>query len=490
MSLFNRGGPSILWAMRFRLILTIGCVLLGGVAAAWADTITGSDWIVRFNLPDQTTSPTTIGPDEFVIRDAFLARLDKLKANDWACLTTYTFSGNTAAVGAAGPILAAMSNALARGANLNFVVDYGVDVTSNFWPGVSLASLAARPGKALTVSRAPADSGIMHNKIGLFWSAATQTGWVLSGSWNFTGGASSQQWNILTEIQNKALFAAYSNEVRELLSGRFHGSKDKSHAHDGAQFRLAGATRDGWVRFGPYPDGKYGGNNALTDITNAIDVAQQEIFFTLNKLNRPHVAEALIRACDRGVIVHGVIPLSDRSTPSHVSYDLVQTLLNPANYATRNRVRMYAAYYNAAQTRYDGGSRDLVHAKYMVIDPRGPNPLVIHGSANWTASALVLTSSNDENIQFLPEPGLAGAFLAHFATVTDGFKPWGAWRKQGASLWLDYWLPTAEAYSLFSAPEVAGPWTNWVATLPVQRGTNTWELLDRTAPRQFFRIQK
>ena len=45
------------------------------------------------------------------------------------------------------------------------------------------------------------------------------------------------QWNILTEIQNNDLFAAYSNEVRELLSGRFHANPDKSHAHDGARFR-------------------------------------------------------------------------------------------------------------------------------------------------------------------------------------------------------------------------------------------------------------
>jgi len=469
--------------------MTAGCALLAWAAAAWADTFTGADWIVRFNLPDQTTSPASIGPDEFLIRDAFLERLDALRANDWACLTTYTFSGNTAAGGAAGPMLAAMSNALARGAKLNFVADYGVDVTSNFWPGVSLAGLAARKGNALKVSRAPADSGIMHNKIGLFWNTAAKKGWVLSGSWNFTGGASSQQWNILTEIQNNDLFAAYSNEVRELLSGRFHANPDKSHAHDGTRFRLTGSARDGWVRFGPYPDGRYGGNNALTDITNAIDAAGQEIFFSLNKLNRPNVAEALIRACNRGVIVHGVIPLSDRAAPGRDSYEVYQTLLNSTDYTTRNRVRMYDAYYDAAQTRCDAGSRDLVHTKYMLIDPRGANPLVIHGSANWTASALVLTSSNDENVQFLPERGIAEAFLAHFAIVSDGFKPWCALRNQGARLWLDYWLPTAESYFLFAAPEAVGPWNQQITPLPALRGTNTWEV-HRTAPRQFFRIQK
>ena len=80
---------------------------------------------------------------------------------------------------AAGPVLAAVSNALARGAKIGFVVDNGVDVTSNYWPGVSLAGLASRPGNALELSRAPADSGIMHHKVGVFWYRAAGQAWVL-----------------------------------------------------------------------------------------------------------------------------------------------------------------------------------------------------------------------------------------------------------------------------------------------------------------------
>ena len=457
--------------------------------AAAADTYTGADWAVHFNLPDQTTSASTIGPDEFVIRDALLARINALASNDWACLATYTFSGNSASSGAAGPILAAVSNALARGARVGFAVDNGVNVTSNYWPNVSLSSLSARPGNALELSRSPSDGGIMHDKVGVFWHPAEGKGWVLAGSWNFTGGASSQQWNILTEIQDNALAAAYSNEMRELLSGRFHAAASKSHAHDATAFRLADMAADGWVRFSPYPDGRYGGTNALTDITNAIDSAQEEIFFGLNKLTRPQVAEALIRACDRGVIVHGVIPMSDRSQEGQDSYEMYQMLINPTNYATRNHVRMYEAYYNAERTRYDNNNRDLVHAKYMIIDPRGTDPLVIQGSANWTASALVLTSSNDENVQFLPHRGIAEAFLAQFAAMTDGLKPWCALRTEGASAWFDYWLPATNLYSVVAADAADGAWTNRVLDLPEARGTNTLPL-DRDVDRQFFRIEQ
>jgi len=231
-----------------------------------------------------------------------------------ACRPT-RFSGNTAEVGAAGPILDAVERALDRGAKMGFVVDYYVNITSNYWPGISLSSLAGRAVNPLELSKSPY-GGILHDKVGVFWFNATQTAWVGAGSWNFTGGASSQQWNIWTEIQDNALGGAYSNEMRELLSGRFHADPAKSHAHDGTRFQIAGMSREGWVRFSPYPSGSYGGSNALTDITRAIDGAQDEIFFGLNMLTQQAVVNALVDACNRGVVVHGVIPKSDREGPT------------------------------------------------------------------------------------------------------------------------------------------------------------------------------
>lgn len=455
-----------------------------------ADTFSGSDWAVHFNLPDQTTSLNSIGPDEFLIRDRFLARIDALGSGDWACLTTYTFSGNTAAGGAAGPVLEAIRRALARGAKVGFAVDNGVNTASNYWPGVSLRSLSLQAGNKLELSQAPPGWGIMHHKMGVFWHGAEQKAWVLSGSWNFTGGASSQQWNILTEIQNNAMGAAASNEMRELLSGRFYSVPEKSTAHDGARFRLAGTDRDGWMRFGPF-DGMYGGSNALTDIVTAIGGAEDEIFFALNKLTRQDVADALIQACHRGVTVHGVIPKSDRSQPANASYEMYERLRDPANYATRNRVRLYEAYYNAERTRFDNNNRDLVHAKYMVIDPRGARPLVIHGSANWTASALVLRGSNDENVQFLPHRGMAEAFLAQFARMTDGMLPWCSWRTQAGGDRLDYWLPDAQNREVVWTTDLraGGSWTNRLpGGLPALRGTNSVPV-PRDGPRRFYRIR-
>lgn len=462
--------------------------------AARADTYAGTNWIVRFNRPDQTTTWNSVWKDEYVIREAFLARINALASNDWACLATYTFSGNTAELGAAGPILAAMSNALARGAKLGFVADKGVNIASNYWPGLSLTGLSKRTGNKLALALAPEDSGIMHDKVGVFWYRAATQAWVLSGSWNFTGGASSYQWNVLTEIQNNPMATAYSNEMREMLSGRFHSNANKSHAHDGVRFRLADTDRDGWVRFAPYPDGTVVGSNALTDIVAAIDAATNSIVFALNKLTRPDVVNALIRACNRGVIVHGTIPKSDRAKTSNDSYAMFQMLLQPTNYATGNCALMYDAYTSAARTGYDTGADiDLTHAKYMVIDPDGTQPLVIHGSANWTEAALVATNKNDENVQFLPHGGIAKAFVAQFNAMTDGTIPWCAMSSGGSAsaVRLSYWLPLTNRYEVVVTTNLfdSATWTNHTTNLPVRRGTQSI-LLPRDAERQYYRIRQ
>lgn len=495
MNLSEGGGAGILPDMRFRK--TIEAVLLCGAAlavAARADTYSGVDWIVRFNRPDQTTLYSSIAKDEYAIREAFLARINALASNDWACLATFTFSGNTAELGAAGPILKAVSNALVRGAKMAFVVDNGVNVASNYWPGLSLTGLSKRTGNKLALARAPVDSGIMHDKVGVFWYRAATQAWVLSGSWNFTGGASSYQWNVLTEIQNNALAAAYSNEMREMLSGRFHANPAKSHAHDGARFRLAGTNTwtNGWVRFGPYPDAASEGSNALTDAVAAIDAATSKIVFALNKLTRPDVAAALIRACDRGVTVNGTIPKSDRLAGEADSYEMWRALAEPTNYATANRAFLYDAYTTAWKATYDTNGPDLTHAKYLVIDPDGATPLIIQGSANWTFSALASTNSNDENVQFLPHGGMARAFVAQFNAMTDGTIPWCGMRSGGSSAAVRflYWLPYASRYEVVHATNLLNlaTWTNRTTNLPAMRGTNSL-VLPRDAAHRFYRIR-
>lgn len=472
----EKPGTLVVRAMRpAALAKVLGlCLALAAPTTARADSFTGEDWIVRFNLPDQTTSYSKISPDEFVLRDAWLARIDALQANDSACLSTYTFSGPSASCGAAGPILGAISNALARGAKIGFVVGKDVDVATNFWTGCSLQSLSIRSGNALRLAQAPS-TGIMHNKLGVFWYNATREPWVLSGSWNFTGGASSEQWNVLVEIRNAELATAVSNELAQLLGGHFHDDKTKSHEPDDTHFRLDSSPAESWIRFAPYPDGNYGGNNALRDITNAIAHATNSIYFSLNKLSRADVVDQLILACNRGVTVQGTIPKSDRSNPSGASYAMYTNLLYSPAYTTGNRVQLYDAWYSTERAKYDSTNRDLVHTKYMLIDPFGAKPMVIHGSANWTAAGLVQTSSNDENVLFLSHRRLALAFLAQFIAETGVPRPWIFSVVPGrAGLDISYWLPvSANSWALEMSPSLTK--TNWgkIKTLSTTPGTNT-----------------
>jgi hypothetical protein len=449
--------------------------------AAHGVTVAGTDWRVVYNLPDQTTSPNSVSADEFVIRDAWLARINALKSNDWACLSTYTFSGNSEKSGAAGPILAAVSNALARGAKVGFVVGSGVNTASNFWPGVSLDSLSKRKGNALKLKKAPS-GGIMHHKMGVFSYKNPKEAWVLTGSWNFTGGASSQQWNVLTEIRNAQLAAACSNELAQLLKGVFHANSNK--VHYAATFAVDGVGGNS-VRFAPQPDGKYGGDNVLTDITNAIAGAKSEIFFGLNKLTRGDVVDQLIAACDRGVTVHGAVPLSDCADSTKDSWEMVQRLKNPAEYKTANRVRLYLAWREGGRETHDARQADLIHTKYMVIDPWGDKPLVIQGSANWTASALVLTSSNDENVQFLRVPGIAKAFAEQFGRMTEGLLPLVTKMKRNGAGWtFGYWHPPGSGWRLEGASSLTkGDWHR-VTNLSENRNGE----ISTSADDSFFRI--
>jgi len=460
-------------------------------APAAADTLSGPGWSVVFNRPDQTTSATSLGEGEFDIRDAFVARLDALESGDSAMLATYTFSGGEGDNGGAGVVLRAVSNALARGASVGFVVGSGVDTANEFASGCSLASLAARATNPLVLSQAPS-GGVMHHKVGVFTYAASGEKRLLAASWNFTAGASSQQWNVLFETTNATLHAAYSRELSQLLGGTFHHAADK--AHFDAAFRTYDSHADGAVRFSPYAESGADGDNALRDITNRIAKARSSIWFALNKQTRAVVTDQLVAAADRGVEVHGVIPKSDRAATNDASYAQWERLSDRASYATTNRVHLHEAWTSSAQTERDDGASDLVHCKYMVLDPGTAHPWVIHGSANWTAAALSSTPSqyvNDENVLFIPDSAVAFAFLQQFAAMTGVSVPVDEPDALALSfdenvLFCAVPKETEDARVLVGTRDPASWTADW--THPLSTGTTALALPDGVE-RMFFRIE-
>ncbi len=377
------------------------------------------DWDVIYNLPDQDTSSGTTSTNEYAIRQRFVDRITALGSGHTAYLATYTFSAASACCGGAGPIIDALTTALDAGATVTMVVDKGVDtnLVSTAATTNSIGSLARRGTNPLILVQDDSASGIMHNKLGLFdYGSGNKR--VLVASWNMTGAASSQQWNILLDAKSDTMYAAYLSEFTELVAGRFHDDPAKSHAHDSTTFSIGGSWGANYVRFAPFTNSATGANNAQRDITNFIHSATGQIVFALNKLTRMTIASQLVARCDAGVMVDGVMPRSDTDVGGD-SASVYSYLTNTANYATTNRVRMHTAYAEADYSASDSGETDLVHAKYMIIDPISASPVVIHGSANWTFSALQETNLNDENIAFLRHAGIALRFLQNFQRITD-----------------------------------------------------------------------
>lgn len=436
------------------LLMAVGVRQVTGVS------ITGEDWRVHFNWPDQNSSFAAIGPEEYAIRNALVARLDALQSGHRAWLATYTFSGSNLVSGGAGAILKATEDALNRGAAVAFVADRGIDPHAKNGSS-TLAGLAARPVNPLLLVQDDAASGIMHHKLGLFDYGSTDR-WVFVTSWNFTGGASIQQWNIALELRSTPLFNAYSNEFSELLAGRFHDHADKSHAHNNVTFTLAGSQSPGWVRFGPHPSSADGGDHAARDLTNWIGGAREELVFALNQLTHGTVASSLVQAADRGVRIHGVMPRSD-TDPGESSAALYSYLTNTASYATTNRIHFLPAFTRADGATNDTGQADLVHAKWVVVDPFGAQPGLIHGSANWTFSALQSVNANDENVLFVRHRELARMFYVHFKQITGAFGDspdfWLERTPAGVNLWA---AETGHVYGIESAIGPNGPWSVWM----------------------------
>ncbi|MDK2963870.1 MAG: uncharacterized protein PWQ29_1264 [Verrucomicrobiota bacterium] len=373
--------------------------------------LTGTAWNVVYNLPQQSSSGTAY-PDQFKIRDALVERVDALENGDSAILSTFTFSAEEGA----GVIMNAIASALDRGALIRFIADGDINIGTVYGGTHSLLTLTQRADNPLELAVDDSTSGIMHDKLGLFdYGGSNQ--WVFITSWNFTLAASSSQWNIALEARSPSLYSVYASETAELLAGRFHDDPSKSHAHDGSTFELDGSWGTDFARFAPYPDATEGGDNAESDITNLIAQAQSEIVFALNKLNRAPIRDALIDAADRGVIIKGVLPKSD-TDEGNVSASIYRDLTDSANYATTNRVQFLPAYAKADYSALDSGESDLIHAKYMVIDPDSTHAVVIHGSANWTSAALVNDNDNDENIVFLRHNEIAAQFHEHFQRIT------------------------------------------------------------------------
>jgi phosphatidylserine/phosphatidylglycerophosphate/cardiolipin synthase-like enzyme len=171
-----------------------------------------------------------------------------------------------------------------------------------------------------------------------------------------------------------------------------------------------------------------------------------------------------VLAADRGVRITGAMP-RDETGPDGNSQAVYEYLTNHVHYATSNRVEFLTAYSKADYSSVDDGETALIHAKYMVIDPFGTWPVVIHGSANWSSSALLYTDTNDENILFLRHADIARVFYANFKRITGAFMDrndfWMDMATGSEGLEVTLWRTDTNAYSIESCEVLGDDWEDW-----------------------------
>jgi len=376
-----------------------------------------TEWRVYFNVPDGTGASAS--GDDHIIRDALLSHVAQLDTGHTGILATFTFSGDTDANGYAGPLLKAMSNAVERGATLFFVADKGVNVSNNFSTGTSLTQLNANAN--FTLSHDDSANGIVHHKFGLF-DHGTDNRWVFTGSENFTG-AGSFQWNVAFDIRDDEIYSHFLEEATNLIAGVFHDDPNKSHNHHGQEFSMLASWSSNTVKFAPVPDTTIGGDNLERDITNLIRSAQSQIVIAVTELTRDVIADALIDAADANQRLRVDIALPEFQTTNGFTASIFSKLTNTANYAGTNIAHFHRAFTDDGFNSRDAGDdSDLVHAKYMVVDPLSEEPVVFHGSGNWSLSALRDDDENDENWVVVRNKGVARRFFEQFRTMTGLFQ--------------------------------------------------------------------
>ena len=132
-------------------------------------------------------------------------------------------------------------------------------------------------------------------------------------------------------------------------------------------------------------------DDCAREIVEAIDGAREYVYVAMYFFTSRPIAQAVIRARDRGLDVR--VCLDDEQP--HYEY-------SKSKYLENNNISL----------RYVGGS-GIMHNKFCVIDDR----VTVTGSYNWTARADL---ENDENVIFIESAAVARIFKEQFNRYWEG----------------------------------------------------------------------
>ncbi len=225
----------------------------------------------------------------------------------------------------------------------------------------------------LDVVADPLRNGLMHSKY-----VIVDGRYVWCGSSNFTRSSFYKDLNNAVIFDSYELANAFENDFQRMRNGFFSSKENERKT-----FWVEGVKME--VRFSPSDD-------SFNLILDNLKRAKSEVDIVIYSFSDPRIALILAYLDQKGIKVRVIADEEWNSS----SYSFVPKM-EEFNFVKKYKV-----------------NNGLLHHKYMIIDPDGPNPVVITGSYNLTLSA---QRKNSEVVLFIYSKEIALEYLKNFNTI-------------------------------------------------------------------------
>ena len=317
-------------------------------------------------------------------------------------------------------VLKALREAHDRGADIQIIYDAGQDFPRD--ENRKEAALARLD--ALCGERIPQPSALSHNKF-IVLTKGKKAVAVLTGSTNFSDGGVFGQSNVVHVVEDPVIARGYlecwqelkANPHRSVLAPKFTSS------HPLPDGTLPRGTS---MIFSPRSS-----LDALNFYVNLAGQAKNGLFMTfafgMNDLFKPVYRDS--QAILRYGLFEQLLGPGVRADKKQQATDE----MNALRYMPGNR---FAVGSTLPLNRFDSWLGEkltglnshvkYIHTKYMLVDPLGPDPIVVTGSANFSAAS---TNKNDENMIIIRgDKRVADIYLGEFMRLWDhyNFREWAS----------------------------------------------------------------
>lgn len=317
------------------------------------------------------------------------------------------------------PVLDALRDAAVRGADVKLVVSDPAD--GRGWPEEPACAnadalraterLAPRKPFVSLVTARRRTSGIAHNKFLVLLENGVPAA-VWTGSTNITDGAVYGHSNLGHLVEDPEIAARYLAYWEQL-----HGDPDDAGLHSwvDANSPLPDVADDPpFVDPGVHPVfSPHTELGALERYIKLMKNAKQAMFLTMPFDIGKEVEAEL--ATDRGVARYVMLDQKNNDlrlsqTDPNLEFSVGAYLGEPGGY--RQFIQEGLTGLNVHV--------QFIHTKYLIVDPLSDHPVVVTGSANFSASS---TTKNDENMLVIAgDPRVADVYLTEFMRLFSHFR--------------------------------------------------------------------